>query len=131
LAKGNVFGAQAIGEPMVLIEAHPRREGEVRTDANEQTAPLAVEDIEVVLRDPATCVLQMPRVILADGNQDARRLARLEDDDDLVRFRPPEVSVDEVVATSNWPTHHRRPARVLAANPQTCSKWLVKRSRSS
>jgi hypothetical protein len=34
-------------------------------------------------------------------------------------------------SAKNCPTHHRRAAQVLAANPQTCSKWLVNRSNSS
>jgi hypothetical protein len=40
----------------------------------------------------------MPAVVLADGNQDPRRLAGLENDDDLIGFRVAEIPVDEAVA---------------------------------
>jgi hypothetical protein len=42
----------------------------------------------------------MPPVVFANGDQNTCRLARLQDDDDLVRLRPPDVTVDEVITAS-------------------------------
>ena len=42
----------------------------------------------------------MPAGAFPDRRQDPRGLAGFQDDDDLIGLRPPEVSVDEVVAAS-------------------------------
>jgi hypothetical protein len=83
----------------MLIETHPSGEGEIGTDADEQPAPLTVEQVEVVLLDPPPPgVLEMPAVISANGNEDARRFPRLQDDDDVIGLRPPKVAIDEFIA---------------------------------
>jgi hypothetical protein len=43
----------------------------------------------------------MPAVGFADGDQVARRLAGLEDDDHLIGLRPPEVGIDEGLRRSS------------------------------
>ena len=98
LPKRDPLRGEAMGQPMMLIEAHARREGKVGADADKQAAPLAVKQVEVVLVDPPPRVLEMPPVVFANRNQDARRLARLQDDDDLIGVRPAEVPVNEVIA---------------------------------
>src|SRR5207249_5584341 len=67
---------------------------------DEQAAPLAVVDVEVVLHAPPLHELEMPAVIrlVALGDQNAGRLARFEDHDDLVGLGALEVGRDEVVA---------------------------------
>ncbi|MGH6690233.1 MAG: hypothetical protein ACREF4_06100 [Gammaproteobacteria bacterium] len=60
----------------------------------------------------------MPPVVFADRNQDARRLARLEDDDDVIGLSAAEVAVDEVVAPARGRLDDRRaPARGLRGDP--------------
>jgi len=54
--------AQAVCEPMMLVEADPRRKRQVGAHAHEHAAPAGVVDIEVVLNDPALGELQMPVV---------------------------------------------------------------------
>jgi hypothetical protein len=94
--------AQAVGEPMMLVEANPRRERQVRACAHEHPAPAGVVDVEVVLNDPALGELQMPAVggFVADGGDDARRLARFQHDDDRVGFGAFEIGFDKLVATA-------------------------------
>ncbi len=91
---------QTIRDPVVLIQAHPRREGQVRTDPDEHASPLAVVDIEVVLVDPSLLQLQMPAVFLlcSDRGDDARRFPRFQDADHLVRLGSCEVGKNEVIA---------------------------------
>jgi hypothetical protein len=100
LAKGDPLGAQPAGEPVVLIETDACGERKVRTDPNEHPAPVAVAEIEVVLDDPAAGVLQVPPVVLADGGEDPRRFAGLQDDDHLIRRSAPEVALDKLVAAA-------------------------------
>src|SRR5215204_3373479 len=87
-----------MGQPVVLIEIDARGEREVRAHADEQTAPLTVAQVAIVLLDPPSRVLEMPPVVVVNRNHDARRLACRENYDDLVRLRPPEVPVHEVIA---------------------------------
>jgi len=79
LPKVDALLAHPIGEPMMLVEADPRRERQVGAHAHEHAAPAGVVDIEVVLKDPALGELQMPALggPVADGGHDARGLARL------------------------------------------------------
>jgi len=62
LLEVDVLFAQAIREPMVLVETHPRRERKVGAHAHEHPTPALVVDIEVILDNPAVCDLQMPPV---------------------------------------------------------------------
>jgi hypothetical protein len=98
LPKGPALSPQARGEPVMLIETHPGGEGEVGTDADEQAAPLPVDQIEVVLNGPPPFVLPMPAVVLADRHQIPGGFARLQDEDDMIGVGPTEVRVDERVA---------------------------------
>jgi hypothetical protein len=107
LLKRNALGVQAMFEPVMLIEAHTREKAEVGADANEHAAPLAIEQIEIVLVHPAAVLLQMPPSVLADRDQNARGLARLEDDDDLIGGRAPEVAVDEGVEAAGGCLDHK------------------------
>ena len=90
LLKVDALLAHPVRQPVMLIEADPRRERQVGADAHEHAAPALVVDIEVVLDDPALGELQMPAVgrLVADRDHDARRFARLQDDDDLIRLGP-------------------------------------------
>lgn len=59
----------------MLIQADPGGERKVRADADEQPTPLAIEQVEVVLHDPPPRVFEMPPIVFADRDQNARRLA--------------------------------------------------------
>src|SRR5262249_18096359 len=98
LTKADGLGLEPRGEPMMVVETKAGREREVRTDADEHASPIAIAQVEVVLRHPPAFVLQMPAVVFADGDKDAGGFARLQDDDDLVRLSPPEVGFDERLA---------------------------------
>jgi hypothetical protein len=52
--------AQALRQPVMLIEIDAGGEGKIRADTNEHAAPGAVVDIEVVLVHPAPAIFQMP-----------------------------------------------------------------------
>ena len=86
----------------MLVEADSSREREVGAHTREHAAPSLVVDIEIVLNDPALGELQMPPIVglVTDGDHDARWLARLQYDDDLVRLGALEVWFDEFVAAS-------------------------------
>jgi hypothetical protein len=102
LLKIDVLLAHAVGQPMMLVEADPRRERQVRTHADENPPPALIIDIEVVLHDPALGELQMPAVgrLVADRDHDAGGFARLQHDDDLIRLGALEVRLDELVAAA-------------------------------
>src|SRR5215469_267787 len=102
LAKLNSFLVQAIGQPMVLVEADASREGEVGTNPHEYPSPTAVVDVEIVLGDPALCDLKMPALIarVADGDHDAGGFACLKDHRHLVGLSMPEVGCDELIASA-------------------------------
>ncbi len=53
LLEVDLFLTHPNDEPMMLVEAHPRGEGEVRTRADEHTAPAGIVEVEVVLDDPS------------------------------------------------------------------------------
>jgi hypothetical protein len=53
LAEGDAFFPQTIGQPVMLIQTDARREGEVRADPDEEAAPPAVVEVDVVVDDPA------------------------------------------------------------------------------
>jgi hypothetical protein len=104
LLKVDALFAQAVRQPVMLVETHPGRERKIGAHAHEHAAPALVVDIEVVLNDPALCELQMPAVcfLVTDGDHDARRLSGFEDDDDLIRARSPEVGLDKFIAATLW-----------------------------
>src|SRR5271166_5725260 len=100
LLKVDAFLAHAVCQPMMLVEADPRRERQVGTHAHEHAAPSLVVEIEIVLNDPTLGELQMPAVgrPVADGDHDARRLARLQDGDEAFEIpRPTPESRDLLV----------------------------------
>jgi hypothetical protein len=99
LPEADALGLHPAGQPVMLIETQPRRERKVRADADEHPAPVAVEQVEVVLDRPAPLELQMPAVVFADGHEIARRFAGFEDHDDVIGFCPGEVPIDKLVAT--------------------------------
>ena len=96
--------AQAVRQPVMLVETHPSRERKIGAHAHEHAAPALVVDIEVVLDDPAVGDLQMPAVcfLVANRGYDPRRLSGFEDDHDLVRARFPEVGLDKFIASTLW-----------------------------
>src|SRR3981081_3271228 len=89
--------AQAIGQPMVLIEADTGGEWKVGAHANEHSPPVPVVNVKVVLNDPAISDLKMPSVrdLIANSNHDARRRAPFEDYYDCVRLGLFAIWVDE------------------------------------
>ncbi len=93
---------QAVREPVVLVQAHAGRGGEVGAHAHGEPAPAPVVDVEVVLEDPVLRELQLPAIVflIALGDQHAGGLPRLEDGDDMVRLGAAEVRVDEVIAAA-------------------------------
>src|SRR6516225_3352031 len=104
LLEVDVLFAQAIREPVMLVEAHPGRERKIGAHAHEHAAPALVVDIEVVLNDPAIRDLQMPAVCfpVTDRDHDPRRLSGFEDDDDLIRACSGEVGLDKIIAATLW-----------------------------
>src|SRR5580704_14002376 len=100
LLESDAVLAHAVGQPVVLIEADTSGEWKVRADAHEHPSPVSIVDVKVVLNDPALRDLKMPSVrdLIADGNHDARGLARFEDDYHGARLGSFEVRIDEFVA---------------------------------
>src|SRR5260370_15018343 len=90
LLESDAVLAQAIGQPMVLIEADTRGEWKVGADAHEHSSPVPLVNVKVVLNDPAISDLEMPSDCdpIANSNHDARRLARLQDSYDCLRLGP-------------------------------------------
>src|SRR5215472_15959908 len=88
---------QALGQPVVLVQVDAGGEREVRADAPEQAAPGAIVDIEVVRVHPAPLVDPMPLLggTLADADQNAGRLAGLENGHDPVGLGALEIRGDE------------------------------------
>ena len=91
--------AQAIGEPVVLIQTHPRGEGKIGTDAYEHAPPVDIVEVDIVLVDPALPDFQVPAVILgvAVGNQDTGWFPRFQNDHDCVGLGAPEIGIHEVI----------------------------------
>ena len=99
LAKADSVLAHALSEPVMLVEIEACREGKIGTDANEHATPIGIVDVEVVLDDPAFFDFQMPAVffLVADGSDDPRGLAGLENTDDLVGFGVFEIGIQKLV----------------------------------
>lgn len=93
----NAFGAHAQGQPVVLVQANARREGQVRAHAHKHRPPALVVDIEVVLHDPALRDLEMPAVVLfvANGDHDAGGFAGLDDGHHLIGFGVAEIGFED------------------------------------
>ncbi|HKN10560.1 MAG TPA: hypothetical protein VJ376_13920 [Pseudomonadota bacterium] len=102
MLKVDAFLAHAVCQPMMLVEADPRRERQVGTHAHEHAAPSLVVDVEIEVYDPALGKLQMPAVYrpVADGDHDARRFAGLQHGDGLVGLGDFDVRFDELVAAA-------------------------------
>jgi hypothetical protein len=98
----DAFFAHAVRQPVVLVQADPSGERQIRAHAHEHPPPPAVVDIEVVLDNPAIGDLKVPTVslLVADRRHDPGGLSRLQDDGDVIRLCRLEVGVDEFVATS-------------------------------
>jgi hypothetical protein len=94
--------AQAIGQPVVLIEADTGGEWKVGAHADEYSTPAPIVDVKIVLNDPTLSDLEMPSIrdLIANSNHDARWLARFEDDYDCVRLGTFKVWIDEFVPTA-------------------------------
>ena len=97
LAKPNPLRAQAGRDPVMLIEAHSGRERKIGAQPYEHPAPLGVVQVEVVLDDPPSRVLEMPAIRFPDRGEDPRGLTSLDDHDDLIGLGSPEVRLDECV----------------------------------
>src|SRR5262252_1598526 len=104
--------AQAVGQPMVLVEADAGGERKVGADAHEHSSPVPVIDVKVVLNDPALRELEVPSVreLVADGSHDAGGFASFEDDHDCIGLGPFEIRVDEFVTTAFRRLHDRNVA---------------------
>jgi hypothetical protein len=85
---------------MMLVQANSRGEWEVGTHADEHAAPGGVIQIEVELVHPTLLILQVRTVIIlvTDCDQNARRLAGLDDGHHLVRFGIVEVLIQKLVS---------------------------------
>jgi len=85
---------------VVLIEADPRGEREVRAPAYKHPSPARVAHVEVKLIHPALLVLQVGAVVvpICDGHQDARRFPRFHDRHHWVGLGILEIRVQEPVA---------------------------------
>lgn len=93
---------QAAGEPGVLIQADTCREREIGADAHEQSPPLRILEVDIVLVDPALPDFQVPAVILAVavGNEDASGFPCFQNDHDFIGLGAPEVGIHEIIATA-------------------------------
>src|SRR5215470_9170804 len=80
----------------------PCGEREIRTEAHEYRAPIAIVDIEVVLHDPALGQLQVPAVIflVADGDQYSSWFACFENYDHLIGLCSVKMARHELIAAT-------------------------------
>ena len=99
LLKIDAFGAHAVSQPMVLIEANARREGKIGTNANEHPTPTLVVNVKVILHDPALSQLQVPAVFCSDGNHDPGGFPGFENRHHLVFLGVLKVWIDKVVTS--------------------------------
>jgi hypothetical protein len=109
LLKSDAVLAQAISQPMMLIEADTGREWKVGAHANEHSPPTPIVDVKIVLNDPALGDLKMPPVrgLVTNSNHDPRWLARFEDDDHCVWLGTFEVWIHEFVTPTIRRVHDR------------------------
>src|SRR6266852_6309609 len=124
LADGNALDGQPIREPMMLVQAQAGRKRKGGGEADEHPAPVSIDEVEVVLDDPASLVLQMPPLILANGHENARGFAGLEDHDDVIRRCSSKVAIDEVIASSGWRVEDgNTPLRRPSGYPSARTAW--------
>jgi hypothetical protein len=99
LPEVDVFFSHSIGEPVVLVQADPRREGKIRAHPNEHAPPTRIVEVDTVLIHPALCELEMPPVLLLVpvGNQDSRRLPGFQDQHNLIGLGSLKVWVQELI----------------------------------
>ena len=97
LLKIDPFGAHAVGQPVVLIEANARRKRQVGTDAHEHPTPVLVVNVKVILHDPTRCQLEVPALFLPDGDHDPGRFPGFENDNHLIVLGVPKVGSDKVI----------------------------------
>ena len=120
LPDGDASLAQALSQPVMLIQADAGREWKVRADSDEHPSPARVIDVEVVVVDPALLQLQVPAVVLfvADRRHDARRFTGFEDRHDLIGPSPGERPIHELIAASGgYPLDRHVPVPGLIHDP--------------
>ena len=100
LLKVDSLFSHAKRQPMVLVQAYPRREGEVGSEGDKHPTPALVVQVEVVLVDPTLLQLQVGAVVLlsADGHQDAGRLSGFENHGHSVGFAVPQVLLSKIIS---------------------------------
>jgi hypothetical protein len=109
LLEANAPLPHPVRQPVMLVQADPRREGKVRADPHEEAPPPRIVHVEVVLLHPALFQFQMPTVglLIPNRHQDARRLARFQDHHHGVGLRAPEVRFHEFIAPAFGRRQHR------------------------
>jgi len=120
LPDGDASLAQALSQPVMLIQADAGREWKVRADSDEHPSPARVIDVEVVVVDPALLQLQVPAVVLfvADRRHEARRFTGFEDRHDLIGPSPGERPIHELIAASGgYPLDRHVPVPGLIHDP--------------
>jgi hypothetical protein len=95
LLKIDAFGAHAVGQPVVLIEAEARRQRQIGTDAHEHPTPVLVVNVEVILYDPTLRQLEVPALFFSDGNHDPGRFPGFENHHHLIVLGVPKVGSKE------------------------------------
>jgi hypothetical protein len=98
--KVNPLFPQAKGQPVVLVQAYPRGEGKVGRQAHKHPAPALVVELEVVLVGPTLLEFLVRAVVLLspDGQQDAGRLPRLEDDGNSIAWAVPKILLNKIIS---------------------------------
>ncbi|MGO9271337.1 MAG: hypothetical protein ACLQOO_13945 [Terriglobia bacterium] len=88
------------GQPVMLVQAETRGEGEVGADTHEHRTPVAVVEIEMVWVHPARLQHQVSLLggFFADADENAGRLAGLDDSHDLVGLGASEIGLQDLVA---------------------------------
>src|SRR5258705_13704840 len=100
LLKIDAFGAHAVGQPVVLIEADARRKRQIGTDANEHPTPVLVVNVEVILHDPTLRELEVPALFFSDGYHDPGRFPGFENHHHLIVLGVLKVRINKVVTPS-------------------------------
>src|SRR5208282_1661288 len=85
----------------MLVQAETSGEGEVGADTHEHRTPVAVVEIEMVWVHPARLQHQVSLLggFFADADENAGRLAGLDDSDDPVGLGASEIRLQYLVAT--------------------------------
>ena len=102
---------------MVLVQAYPRREGKVGTQAYKHPTPVLVVQIEIVLVDPALLEFQVRAVILlsADRHQDPGGFSGLEDHGHSIGGAISQILLYEVIASLFFGRFHDRSTPFLGS----------------